>query len=198
MSQHTPEHDPNRWHEPHETAARDAPLEALLDEALAPAEPAAELEQRVVDAAVVVSREAELDAVGSLPLRDASPAVVGSGWTRAAAPLAMAAAVALAMLGAWALLEPAALTQPDGLAGPTDLTESSDPAGLGSIAAIEGDLRELQLAAADELHPLDERLELLALRLELTDVGAHWPTGEPLEQLGTEPLIHEWDLTWAY
>lgn len=179
-------------------AAHDPLLEGLLDEALAPAEPPAGFEARVVDAAVGASRRAQSErealSISHEPVGWSS----FDGWRRLAASLAVAAGLALAMVGAWALFEPAAPPTPDRLAGPAQVVDRAEPAQPVSIAAVEGELRALELAAAGDFDPVDERLELLALRLELTPFDAHWPATEPLARIGAEPLMDEWELTWVY
>ena len=163
----------------------DDPLDSLLDDALAPpAELPRGFTERLVAASVEASAEARLDA--AQPLAMTHEGSRRFPWSQGLSALAAAAAIALVMFGAWALFEP---TTPE-------------PAPTDGLALLERELGDLDHAAAVRVDPMDERIELLALQLELTQAGSIWPAGEPLEELArdaqTYQLFDEWDLAWAY
>lgn len=191
------EHKHNPIHD--ESSGPDGPLEALLDEALAPPKAPDGLEARLVGASVAASR-AQHDAHGPMPLQEHAPVgrIGGGRWTRAAASLAMAAAIGLTIIGAWALFDSQAPTQP----APIDSVASPTQGSPDALTTLERELSELQLVSAGGFDPVDEQIELLALQLELTQAGPLWPTGEPLEEVTGEArayqLLHEWDLAWVH
>lgn len=186
------------------------PLDTLLDQALAPAEPPAGLEQRIVAASVEASRASAPTRHAPAPTsgreHEAAPAPLSLGdasprgaWSSGVGALAAAAVLALAIFGAWAVLEPGATT-PSGTG-----SQQAGTSELDRLAALEQELGALEHAAGGtDFDPINEQIELLALQLELTRAEASWTSDEPLEAVAgdvqTYQLLHDWelDLAWAY
>lgn len=128
----------------------DPQLDALLDEVLKPADPAADLATRITAATLPkLKQRGQVEHVGVLA--KLSP----SHWR-------MAAAVAFAVLaGVWAVW----VTQPTGVV---------EPGSNGTLAAVRSELSEL--AAADQPDPavIDQQIEALAMQVELTQAGGLW------------------------
>lgn len=173
----------------------DQALESLLDEALAPEAMPTDLPERLVHAGVRASVRGR-GAAAALPAAPPAPPAPlvmptpgrSHGWPA----LAAAAVIALTMLGVWSLLHP----------GPT----AEAPTASDRVAAIERELSELEFAVArgfDAMDPMDDRIELLSLQLELTQASPLWPGDlDPLDEAASDiqaqRLMHELDLAWAY